>query len=104
MLLSAIGGMAFFIGSCDKGTGDEGSIGTITGTVLDTEENPIAGVSVTAKDLDVTAETGTDGSYVLENVPVSSILLTLLQRSTRLQTLLSLQAGLMRTDMLSPTS
>ena len=76
MLLSAIGGMAFFIGSCDKGTGDEGSIGTITGTVLDTEENPIAGVSVTAKDLDVTAETGTDGSYVLENVPVSSILLT----------------------------
>lgn len=76
LLLGSIGCMAFSAGSCTKEESTGVASGVITGTVTSVDGEAIEGVTVTARDLGRSAETGADGTYTLDGVPVSSVLLT----------------------------
>jgi hypothetical protein len=49
----------------------QGNYGTIVGTVKSTNGQPIAGATVTADSV-ITAQTGADGKYTIQTVPIDS--------------------------------
>ena len=77
-LITAVLGSFVLTGtSCQKEETPAGEgNGTITGTVSDSNGNPVEGVSVSASNTESTATTGADGTYTLSNVPVATLSVT----------------------------
>lgn len=77
-LVTAVLGSFVLTGtSCQKEETPAGEgNGTITGTVSDSNGNPVEGVSVSASNTESTATTGADGTYTLSNVPVATLSVT----------------------------
>ena len=76
-LVTAVLGSFVFLGaSCQKETPAEDGNGTITGTVSDSNGNPVEGVTVSTNNTEGTATTGADGTYTLSNVPVATLSVT----------------------------
>lgn len=77
-LITAVLGSFVLAGtSCQKEETPAGEgNGTITGTVSDSNGNPVEGVSVSASNTESTATTGADGTYTLSNVPVATLSVT----------------------------
>lgn len=59
------------LGSCASDQTEEGTMGTVTGRVVNSGGNPIAGatVTITHKAQDYTATSSADGTYTIPNVP-----------------------------------
>lgn len=71
-------GLTTFVQSCtddDKNQGSAG-FGTVTGTVNDEFDSPLAGVTVTADDSDITATTDELGAFTLKNISIGSHIIT----------------------------
>lgn len=70
--LVLLGTSMVFVSSCDNDDDPgSGKTGTITGVVTDNADQPLPGVTVTVSGInedDLTATTGADGSYTVENV------------------------------------
>ena len=76
-LVTAVLGSFVFLGaSCQKETPAEDGNGTITGTVSDSNGNPVEGVTVSTNNTEGTATTGADGTYTLSNVPIETLSVT----------------------------
>ena len=77
-LTAILSGMAFMAGSCSDDDQDDGTAlrGKVTGVVTDDQSSPIEGVTVSVKDSEITATTNSQGVYTLENVPVSTHIIT----------------------------
>lgn len=69
-----LGGAVITTVSCTDKEEQATEFGTVTGIVTDEYEAnaPIAGVTVTLKDLEGSATTGSDGKYTFPNVPIGS--------------------------------
>ncbi|MCM1501904.1 MAG: carboxypeptidase-like regulatory domain-containing protein [Bacteroidales bacterium] len=76
MLIVAMVSMVLLNASCEK-TPEGGSAGgTVSGVVKDSMGNPVEGVTVTAKNVEGSALTDSEGRYELKNVPAASVIVT----------------------------
>lgn len=77
MFAAMIGSMAVSFNSCTPtdDPGDPVGKGKISGTVTDDQDVPLAGVTVTARDKNISTTTANDGTYTLEGLPIERIIL-----------------------------
>lgn len=73
-----MGCLSFTLGSCNDDSDEGGSTGVsvVTGLVTDYYNSPLAGVTVTVSDSEVTATTGTDGTYTLNGISIGKHIIT----------------------------
>jgi len=78
MVFVALSGATAVANSCEDtpDTGEISDYGTLKGVVKDTQGEVLSGVEVGVKGTDATVSTGNDGTYVFENVPVATQLVT----------------------------
>jgi hypothetical protein len=60
------------LAGCSNPAAPQGNYGIITGTVMSSSGQPIAGAVVTADLVDSSQPTGADGKYTIQSVPIDS--------------------------------